>query len=77
MKTKLGRMIPADLASAIRKSPKTAEMWDRLRPSCQKRYAELVRGAKKPETRIRRVKRVLEMAADYHRRHPQGRSSKV
>jgi len=68
MKTKLGQAVPADLASAVGRSSKTTEMWGALRPSCQKRFAEHVTEAKRPETRARRVKRVMEMTADYYRR---------
>ena len=45
------------------------EMWDRLRPSCQGRYVNLVIEAKRLEARKRRIERVLEMTGDYYRRH--------
>lgn len=77
MKTKLGQTVPEELASALGKQPKMLEMWDKLRPSCQRSYSNHVAEAKKPETRQRRVGRVLEMTADYYRRHPDGSTGKA
>jgi len=69
MNTKSGETIPTDLASAIGSTAGMAVMWDKLRPSCQKRYVTLVTSAKRPETRERRIQSVLRMAADYYQRH--------
>ncbi|MBI5526490.1 MAG: hypothetical protein HY897_09155 [Deltaproteobacteria bacterium] len=37
MKTKGGIKIPLDLASALTADPKVLGMWQRLRPSCQRK----------------------------------------
>ncbi len=70
MQTKLGIAVPEDLAIALQASRETLQMWDRLRPSCQRRYVEFVMEARKEDTRRRRVSRVLEMTAAYCARHP-------
>jgi uncharacterized protein YdeI (YjbR/CyaY-like superfamily) len=69
MKTKSGVSIPVDLAKALSKDKGTQAMWDRLRPSCQKTHVEYLSSAVKPETRGRRIERVLKMTADYCRQH--------
>ncbi len=69
MKTKAGITIPADLSKALSNDKSMRAMWDRLRPSCQKRHVEYVQGTVKPETRQRRIGIVLKMTADYCREH--------
>ncbi len=69
MKTKLGQVIPEELATALQKDERIAAMWNRLRPSCQRSYVNLYNGAKKPETKTRRVQRILKMTSDYYQRH--------
>ncbi|MBI4267400.1 MAG: YdeI/OmpD-associated family protein [Chloroflexi bacterium] len=69
MKTKLGQTIPDDLSGALQKDPVMPGMWDKLRPSCQRTYIEYLVEAKKPETRTRRVERILKMTADCYQRH--------
>ena len=69
MKTKLGEEIPVELVLAIEADPEVLAMWDKLRPSCQRRYVALIIEAKKPETRERRVGRVLKMTAEYYKKH--------
>ena len=46
---------PADLVKALRASPPAWERWRELSYSHQREYAEAVEGAKKPETRVRRI----------------------
>lgn len=75
MNTKLGEPVPPDLATALIFSAGMIDMWDKLRPSCQRRYVALVTSAKRAETRERRVQSVLRMTADYYRRHRQPRLS--
>ncbi len=70
MRTKLGQVVPAELALALETYHGMLPMWDRLRPSCQRIYANLVATAKREETRKRRVARVLAMTAAYYGRHP-------
>ena len=69
MKTKEGETIPGDLVSELQADNVILEMWNKLPPSCQRRYVRLVIEAKRPETRIRRIGRVLRMTEEYYRRH--------
>jgi uncharacterized protein YdeI (YjbR/CyaY-like superfamily) len=69
MKTKAGITIPADLSKALSQQNGMRAMWDRLRPSCQKRHVEYLSEAVKPETREKRITTVLKMTADYCRQH--------
>lgn len=47
--------VPDDLAAALAAEPAAAAAWETLSFSNQRRYAEAVLAAKKPETRERRV----------------------
>jgi hypothetical protein len=46
---------PADLVSALKAAPPAWQRWRELSYSHQREYAEAVAGAKKPETRARRI----------------------
>jgi hypothetical protein len=51
---------PADLVKAL----KAASLWERWRElsyTHQREHAEAIEGAKKPETRVRRIERALQM----------------
>ena len=50
---------PADLAKALKGAPPAWERWQALSYSHQREYAEAVEEAKKPETRARRIARVV------------------
>ena len=69
MKTKLGQIIPGDLAMALQDDLEMVAMWDKLRPSCQHTYVRLVEEAKRPDTRVRRIQRALKMTREYYQRH--------
>ncbi len=71
METKHGEIIPDDLAQALQGDHEMSVMWDKLRPSCQRTYVEFVTEVKKPQTRERRIQRVLKMTRDYYLRHSQ------
>ncbi|MBI4303966.1 MAG: YdeI/OmpD-associated family protein [Chloroflexi bacterium] len=58
-------MIPEDLASEVQSDTKVILVWDKQRPSCQRRYIRFLAEAKKPETRRRRIKAVLRMTEEY------------
>jgi uncharacterized protein YdeI (YjbR/CyaY-like superfamily) len=70
MKTKLGDIIPDDLAGALRQSAGCSRRGTGCGPSCQSSYVALVKGAKREDTRRRRIDRVLKMITDYRERHP-------
>ena len=54
---------PADLARALARSRAKKARWDALSYSYQREYVEALTGAKKPETRARRLANTLEMLA--------------
>ncbi len=51
--------VPPDLAEALAASPEAAAAWAALSYSNQRRHAEAVLAAKRPETRARRVEGVV------------------
>jgi len=52
---------PPDLAKALAKSKKARAAWDKLSFTHRREHVEAIVGAKKPETRKRRIARALEM----------------
>lgn len=54
-------LMPAELARAFAKSGPAQAAWKKLSYSRQREHAEAITGAKKPETRARRVKKTLKM----------------
>jgi hypothetical protein len=51
---------PADLVRALKAAPRAWDRWRALSYSHQREHAEAVTGAKKPETRARRIARAVE-----------------
>lgn len=62
------RPVPADLEAALDADPQARAAFDALAPSHRREIAQWLDQAKRPETRVRRVDRVLrrvvEMAAE-------------
>ena len=56
--------VPADLAKAFKTRRAAAQRWDTLSYTHRREYAEAIRGAKKPETRARRIASTLRALAD-------------
>ncbi|WP_297832065.1 YdeI/OmpD-associated family protein [Thermomonas sp.] len=52
--------LPDDLAMAMRGNRMARKAWDGFTPGKQREYAEWIIGAKRPETRARRVEQALE-----------------
>ncbi|MEO8064414.1 MAG: YdeI/OmpD-associated family protein [Pseudomonadota bacterium] len=52
-------VVPPDLASALRKNRSAAVKWSALSYSHRREHAEAILGAKKPETRARRLANTL------------------
>lgn len=50
---------PADLARALRQNKDARAAWDKLSYTHRREYAELIEGAKRPETRARRVEKAI------------------
>ena len=56
-------IIPDDLASAFRKSKRAHENFIKFPPSSRKAILEWVHSAKKPETRMKRIREVVMLSA--------------
>jgi hypothetical protein len=54
---------PPDLVRALKAAPPAWERWGELSFSHQREHAEAVAGAKKPETRARRIERAVRAVA--------------
>lgn len=54
-------VLPSDARAALSKTPVARAAWDRLAYTHRKEHAEAIIGAKKPETRARRIARMVEM----------------
>jgi hypothetical protein len=52
--------VPPDLAAALDSKPGARDAFDRLAYSMRKEHVRQVESAKAPETRVRRVERILE-----------------
>ena len=52
---------PKELAAALKKDARARAAWDALSFTHKREHAEAIAGAKKPETRARRVEKALEM----------------
>lgn len=53
--------VPKDLAAALKKDKKAAAAWEKLSFTHRKEHADAILGAKKPETRARRIEKALAM----------------
>lgn len=53
-------VVPDELASALAEDASARARWDALAPSHRREHANAVADAKRPETRARRVEKVLE-----------------
>ena len=52
---------PADLVKALKAAPPAWDRWRELSYTHQREHAEAVEGAKKPETRARRIAKAVDM----------------
>ena len=55
-----GDTVPDDLARAVAKRKRTRAAWDGLAPSHRREHVKHVIGAKRPETRARRIAKCIE-----------------
>jgi len=55
--------IPHDLKTALHQHPQAKLNFKKFAPGYQKMYIWYILSAKKPETRLRRIKKVVELAA--------------
>jgi uncharacterized protein YdeI (YjbR/CyaY-like superfamily) len=56
-----GVKTPKDLEVALAKNKRALEAYERFSPSHRKRYLIWISGAKRPETRVRRIKEAVEL----------------
>ena len=54
---------PADLMKALKRAPAALAAWQALAFTHQREHVEAIEGAKKPETRARRIEKALEFLA--------------
>ena len=54
---------PPDLAAALARNRRAREQWEKLSYTHRREHAEAIEGAKKPETRARRLQSTLEKLA--------------
>jgi uncharacterized protein YdeI (YjbR/CyaY-like superfamily) len=59
---------PADLVKALKARPGALEAWRKLSFTHQREHVEAIEGAKKPETRTRRIDAAVEAVAERLRR---------
>jgi hypothetical protein len=62
--------VPADLEAALTRAPAQANVFAALSYSHKKEYVDWINGAKKPETRLKRIEKAIEMVAA--RKTPKG-----
>jgi hypothetical protein len=55
--------VPADLAKALKRDQGAGAAWKVLRPSLRREHVKSVTSAKKPETRARRVEKIVASLA--------------
>ena len=56
-------VLPPDARAALAKVPAAKARWDKLAYTHRKEHAEAITGAKKPETRERRIAKMVDMLA--------------
>ena len=61
--------VPQDFSAALAANPGAAQYWDGLAPSHRYEYLEWITGAKRDETRARRIGEALEWLAEGKRRN--------
>ena len=69
MKSGKGVELPRDLVAALEADAEALRVFEQMRPSCQREYAQWVTEAKKDATRTRRVAGVLTRIREYGARH--------
>lgn len=65
--------VPPDLAAALKSRPRLKKEFDRLAPGGRMQFLRFLLSAKAPETREKRVKRMLEVLLERAMLRPRGR----
>ena len=63
-------VIPADLALALKAVPGALERWQASSYTHQREHVEAIEAARKPETRVRRIEKAVQMVAAAGGRRP-------
>jgi uncharacterized protein YdeI (YjbR/CyaY-like superfamily) len=61
--------MPPEFAAAIKKSPKAKKAFDAFPPSHKREYLEWITGAKRDETRVKRIAQAIEWMAEGKQRN--------
>jgi len=61
--------VPAEFTAALRRDRKATAAYAAFSPSCQREYVEWIAGAKRPETRERRIAQAVEWIAEGKQRN--------
>jgi uncharacterized protein YdeI (YjbR/CyaY-like superfamily) len=61
--------VPTEFTAALRRDRKATAAYAALSPSCQREYVEWIAGAKRPETRERRIAQALEWISEGKQRN--------
>ncbi len=61
--------VPPEFTSALRRDRKAAAAYSAFSPSCQREYVEWIAGAKRPETRDRRIAQAVTWIAENKQRN--------
>jgi uncharacterized protein YdeI (YjbR/CyaY-like superfamily) len=56
-------VIPAELKSALSRNKRAASAFDKLTPGCRREYADYIAEAKRSDTKVRRIKKIMPMIA--------------
>lgn len=69
MMTQKGIEVPDGLSRLLESSVQLSTVFEKMRPSCQKKYVSWLTEAKKPETVRTRLEKIEKRFFDYGRRH--------
>jgi uncharacterized protein YdeI (YjbR/CyaY-like superfamily) len=61
--------LPEDFGAALATNPAAAQYWDGLAPSHRYEYLEWITGARREETRVKRIRQALEWLGEGKRRN--------
>ncbi|MES2097667.1 MAG: YdeI/OmpD-associated family protein [Pseudomonadota bacterium] len=61
--------VPADLAEALARDDQATGHWTAFPPSCRREYCEWVAGAKREDTRMKRIAQTIEQVREGKKQH--------
>ena len=69
MESKKGIALPDDFAELLQGQPQLLTVFERMRPSCQRGYADWIDGAADETARTHRIERVMGKISKWGERH--------